>query len=182
MRTALTGVLVVGLAVPTAQAGSAVTWQDILADQRTIGDVVIYGLGPQGQGYSPLDRIDRVNVAALVAAWAFSFRGRKTARQEAQPLVHDGTIFVAASYWRIFAVDARSSRANHHLRSPGLPHTAAAGLALRKIAATGPPAIIETQMRLPGRHRETQAHQICRSMTDEGSKPAWSEWSVAVRA
>jgi glucose dehydrogenase len=68
MRTALTGVLVVGLAVPTAQAGSAVTWQDILADQRTIGDVVSYGLGPQGQGYSPLDRIDRVNVAALVAA------------------------------------------------------------------------------------------------------------------
>jgi glucose dehydrogenase len=106
MRTALTGTLVIALATPTAQAGSAVTWQDILADQRTAGDVVSYGLGPQGQRYSPLARIDRANVAELVPAWAFSFTGGKQRGQEAQPLVHDGTILVTASYSRIFAVDA----------------------------------------------------------------------------
>jgi hypothetical protein len=108
MRTALTGALVVGLAAPPAQAGSAVTWQDILDDQRNTGDVVSYGLGPQGQRYSPLDPIDRANVAELVPAWAFSFGGGKQRGQEAQPFVHDGTIVVTASYSRIFAVDART--------------------------------------------------------------------------
>jgi alcohol dehydrogenase (cytochrome c) len=110
MRTGLTGALVVALAAPTAQAGSAVTWQDILADHRTTGDVVSYGLGPQGQRYSPLDRIDRANVADLVPAWAFSFGGGRQRGQEAQPLVHDGTIFVTASYSRVYAIDARSGR------------------------------------------------------------------------
>ena len=108
VRPALGGVFVVALAAPTAQAASEISWRDILDDHRTTGDVVSYGLGPRGQRFSPLDQIDRANVADLVPAWAFSFGGGKQRGQEAQPLVHDGTIFVTASYSRIFAVDART--------------------------------------------------------------------------
>ena len=100
----------VALAAPTAQAASEISWRDILDDHRTTGDVVSYGLGPQGQRYSPLDQIDRANVADLVPAWAFSFGGEKQRGQEAQPLVHDGTIYVTASYSRLFAIDARTGQ------------------------------------------------------------------------
>ncbi|MGS0759478.1 PQQ-dependent dehydrogenase, methanol/ethanol family, partial [Roseateles sp. GG27B] len=38
--------------------------------------------------------------------WAFSFGGEKQRGQESQPLIHDGKMFVTASYSRLFALDA----------------------------------------------------------------------------
>ena len=44
----------------------------------------------------------------LVPAWTLSFGGEKQRGQESQPLVSDGTLYVTASYSRMFAVDART--------------------------------------------------------------------------
>jgi len=93
-------------------AGSAVagkvTDDDIINDASTPGDVVSYGLGPQGQRYSSLKTINAGNVSKLVPAFSYSFGGEKQRGQEAQPLVHDGKIFVTASYSRIYAIDSKT--------------------------------------------------------------------------
>ncbi len=77
----------------------------ILQDQSTTDDVLSYGLGPRGQRYSPLDTMNTDNVKGLVPTWAFSFGGEKQRGQESQPLIHDGIMFVSASYSRMFAID-----------------------------------------------------------------------------
>ena len=98
------------LALLAAHAASAnpVTDKDILNDAKTTDDVVSYGMGTQGQRFSPLEQINTSTVSKLVPAWAFSFGGEKMRGQEAQPLVRDGVIYVTGSYSRLFAVDAHT--------------------------------------------------------------------------
>ncbi len=103
---ASTAALAAVLGTPVYAQG--VSDQDILNDASTTGDVVSWGMGLQGQRYSPLKQINTENVANLLPAWAFSFGGEKQRGQEAQPLVHNGKIFVTASYSRLFAVDAKT--------------------------------------------------------------------------
>ena len=91
-----------------ANALAAVTDQDIANDATTVNDVVSYGLGLQGQRYSPLDKLNTQTVKNLVPAYALSFGDEKQRGQESQPLVHNGKIFVTASYSRAFAVDAKT--------------------------------------------------------------------------
>lgn len=98
------------MAVPAEAAVKPVTWDDIVRDHETPGDVLTYGLGLKAQRHSPLKQINRSNVANLVPAWSFSFGGEKQRGQEAQALVHDGVIYVTASYSRLFAIDARTGR------------------------------------------------------------------------
>lgn len=109
MRLALAG-----CALLTLGAGPVfskpVTDADIVNDAKTTGDVVSAGLGPQGQRYSPLDKVNTGNVKDLVPVWAFSFGGEKQRGQESQPLVHNGKIFVTASYSRIFALDSKTGK------------------------------------------------------------------------
>ena len=95
-------------AVNAALAAKGVSEDAILNDQKTTEDVVTYGLGPHVQRYSPLKAINTDTVKDLVPAWAFSYGGEKQRGQEAQPVVHDGKIFVTASYSRLFAVDAKT--------------------------------------------------------------------------
>jgi len=93
----------IGAAAMSAHAG--VTDHDIVNDQKTTGDVVSYGLGPRGQRYSPLDKINGNTVKKIHPVWAFSFGGEKQRGQESQPIVKDGVMYVTASYSRIFAID-----------------------------------------------------------------------------
>jgi alcohol dehydrogenase (cytochrome c) len=65
-------------------------------------------MGLQGQRYSPLKKINTENVKNMVPAWAFSFGGEKQRGQEAQPVVHNGRMFVTASYSRLYAIDAKT--------------------------------------------------------------------------
>ena len=67
-------------------------------------------MGLQGQRYSPLDQINTKTVKNLVPAWSFSFGGEKQRGQEAQPIIHDGVMYVTASYSRAYAVDARTGQ------------------------------------------------------------------------
>ena len=98
----------VALALGTMSAQSAVTDKMIEDDAKTPGDIVSWGLGQQGQRYSPLKQINAQTIGKLVPAWSFSFGGEKQRGQESQPLIHNGVMFVTASYSRIFALDAKT--------------------------------------------------------------------------
>lgn len=87
-----------------------VTDADVVNDAKTTGDVVTAGMGQQGQRYSPLSKINATTVKNLVPAWSFSFGGEKQRGQEGQPLVHDGKIYITASYSRMFALDAKTGK------------------------------------------------------------------------
>ena len=95
---------------PTAHAAKTVSWDDIVNDDKTPGDVLSYGLGMKAQRHSPSTKINTRNVANLVPAWSFSFGGEKQRGQEGQALVHDGVVYVTASYSRFYALDARTGK------------------------------------------------------------------------
>lgn len=99
------------LLLGSAQAADVkVKWDDLANDDKTTADVLSYGLGLKAQRYSPAKRINTKNVENIVPAWTFSFGGEKQRGQEAQALVHDGVIYVTASYSRIFALDAKTGK------------------------------------------------------------------------
>ncbi len=102
----------IGLALITGSSAfaAAVTDAMIENDAKSTNDVLSWGMGQQGQRFSPLTKINTGNVAKLVPAWSFSFGGEKQRGQESQPLVHNGRMFVTGSYSRIFALDAKSGK------------------------------------------------------------------------
>jgi len=107
MKLKLLSLLVLaGVASMGAQA--TVTDQMIENDAKSTGDVLSWGIGQQGQRYSPLKTIHTGNVGKLVPVWSFSFGGEKQRGQESQPVIHKGKMFVTASYSRIFALDAKT--------------------------------------------------------------------------
>ena len=106
MRSHALATSMVALLATMAMPALAVTDQDLLQDQETPGDVLTNGMGYKAQRFSPLDQINKQTVKRLAPAWSLSFGGEKQRGQESQPLVSDGTLYVTASYSRIFAVDA----------------------------------------------------------------------------
>ena len=98
------------VAMAAAQAGAQVTNDMITKDAATPGDVLSSGLGTQGQRFSPLSDVNAKSIARLAPAWSMSFGGEKQRGQQSQPLVHNGKMFVTASYSRMFAVDAKTGK------------------------------------------------------------------------
>ncbi|MDD2815523.1 MAG: methanol/ethanol family PQQ-dependent dehydrogenase [Thiotrichaceae bacterium] len=88
----------------------AVTWEDIANDAETPQDVLMYGMGVKAQRWSPLKQLNTDSVKMLQPAWSFSFGDEKQRGQETQAIIHDGIIYVTASYSRIFALDARTGK------------------------------------------------------------------------
>lgn len=107
-RAPLAAVISLALA-GTALAGT-VSWEDIANDDKTPKDVLMYGMGLKGQRFSALKQVSAKNVADLVPAWSFSFGGEKQRGQETQAIVHDGVIYITASYSRMFAIDAKTGK------------------------------------------------------------------------
>lgn len=87
-----------------------VTWDDIVKDDQTPENVLMYGMGVKAQRFSPLTQISDKTVKKLVPAWSFSFGDERQRGQETQALIHDGVIYVTASYSRMFALDARTGK------------------------------------------------------------------------
>ena len=87
-----------------------VTWEDILNDETTTGDVVNWGMGVRNHRYSTLEQINTNNIGQMKPSWSFSFGDEKQRGQETQALVHDGVIYVTASYSRAFALDAKTGK------------------------------------------------------------------------
>jgi len=102
--------MLAALAGPLAAQAAAVAVTDAMieADGKSTADVLSWGMGQQGQRFSPLTQINTKSVSRLVPAWSFSFGGEKQRGQESQPLLHNGRMFVTASYSRIFALDAKT--------------------------------------------------------------------------
>jgi alcohol dehydrogenase (cytochrome c) len=109
MQTRLLPLLIAaGLAAGAAHAG--VTDQMIESEATAAGNVLTWGIGTQGQRYSPLKQVNTKTVDRLQPVWAFSFGGEKQRGQESQPVIYNGRMFVTASYSRIFALDAATGR------------------------------------------------------------------------
>ncbi len=107
MRLKLLHLLVLA-ATASFGAQAVVTDQMLENDAKSTGDVLSWGMGTQGQRYSPLKQINAQTIGKLVPVWSFSFGGEKQRGQESQPLIHNGKMFVTASYSRIFALDAKT--------------------------------------------------------------------------
>jgi len=102
----LATLMAVGFAAGTAQA--VVTQQMIDNDASETKDVLSWGIGTQGQRFSPLKQVNTQSVKKLVPAWSFSFGGEKQRGQESQPVIHNGKMFVTSSYSRIYALDVKT--------------------------------------------------------------------------
>ena len=100
--------LAVSFALATLGTHAAVTDKMIEDDAASPTDVLSWGIGTQGQRYSPLKAINPATIGKLVPVWSFSFGGEKQRGQESQPVIHNGKMFVTASYSRIFALDAKT--------------------------------------------------------------------------
>jgi alcohol dehydrogenase (cytochrome c) len=94
----------------TAHVGAQVTTEMINNDAASTNDVLSSGLGTQGQRHSTLSDVNAKTIARLVPAWSMSFGGEKQRGQQSQPLVHNGKMFVTASYSRIYALDAKTGQ------------------------------------------------------------------------
>ncbi|MCH9765556.1 MAG: PQQ-dependent methanol/ethanol family dehydrogenase [Alphaproteobacteria bacterium] len=94
----------------TVPAQADVSIDDIVNDAATAGDVVSSGIGPKGQRYSTLTKVNKDNVGSLVPAWAMSLGGEKMRGQETQPLVKDGVMYITGSYSRAWAIDVKTGR------------------------------------------------------------------------
>jgi alcohol dehydrogenase (cytochrome c) len=92
----------------TAHVSAQVTDAMIAKDATDTDSVLSWGMGTQGQRFSPLTTINTKNVSKLTPAWSMSFGGEKQRGQESQPLVYKGKMFVTASYSRIFAIDVKT--------------------------------------------------------------------------
>jgi alcohol dehydrogenase (cytochrome c) len=106
MSLAFAGIVV----LTTSIADARVTDQMIANGSKDPSQVLSWGITPDGQRHSPLTQVNTKTVAKLVPAWSFSFGGEKQRGQESQPLIHNGKMFVTASYSRIFALDAKSGK------------------------------------------------------------------------
>ena len=107
MKRTLLSLLVIAA---TAQVSAQVTDAMIAKDASTPENVLTWGMGTQGQRHSDLNDINAKSISKLVPVWSMSFGGEKQRGQESQPLVHNGKMFVTASYSRIFAVDAKTGK------------------------------------------------------------------------
>jgi glucose dehydrogenase len=76
-----------------------------------------YGADPGNTKYSPLDQINKRNVASLRPAWIFNTGDSSDGKQypsrsafEATPLMVRGVLYVVSPFHRLFALDAETGR------------------------------------------------------------------------
>ncbi len=105
MKRKLLGLL---MAAAGMQVSAQVTDAMIASDATNPESVLSWGIGTQGQRFSPLTTINTSNVKRLAPVWSMSFGGEKQRGQESQPLIYKGKMFVTASYSRIFAIDVKT--------------------------------------------------------------------------
>ena len=107
MITKITRALVATAFSSVALIATAQTLADLRDDAATTGNVTTYGMGWAQQRHSPLKQIDSGNAGRLQAVWNLSLDN--SANASSQPLVIDGTMYVA-SHTHTIAVDAVTGR------------------------------------------------------------------------
>ena len=104
MRSMLFAVLL-SAAIPFA--AFAQTADDLKNDEKTPGDVLVYGMGYSANRFSPLTQINKENVSKLVPVWAYSLADLQGG--ESFPLIKDGVIY-ATTHNATVAVDALTGK------------------------------------------------------------------------
>ena len=109
IRTTKASLLVATIAFTAIFAGGAFAQSaaDLKNDEKTPGDVLVYGMGYSAERYSPLTRINKSNVKKLVPIWGYAMSDNRGG--EAFPLVKDGVIYVTRHDATI-AVDAMTGK------------------------------------------------------------------------
>ena len=103
----LTAAAVLGPVIATATEitnYSGVTAQRLTNPEP--GNWMLYRRTYDGQGYSPLDKVNTANVKNLVPVWTFSTG--VTEGHEAPPIVNNGIMFVATPQNQVIALDAKT--------------------------------------------------------------------------
>jgi quinoprotein glucose dehydrogenase len=98
--------LIVAITFAFASSSSA------MAQNPSATDWPTYGNDPGGQRYSPLDQINKQNVAQLKVAWTYhtgdvsdGSDGRRWSAFENTPIVIDGTMYISTPFSRVIALD-----------------------------------------------------------------------------
>ncbi|MBV8132916.1 MAG: PQQ-binding-like beta-propeller repeat protein, partial [Alphaproteobacteria bacterium] len=92
-----------------ASAGEITNYSPVTAQRLTNpepGNWMLYRRTYDGQGYSPLEKVNTANVKNLVPVWTFSTG--VTEGHEAPPIVNNGIMFVATPQNQIIALDAKT--------------------------------------------------------------------------
>jgi alcohol dehydrogenase (cytochrome c) len=104
MRSMLFAVL---LSAAMPFAALAQTADDLKNDEKTPGDVLVYGMGYSANRFSQLTQINKENVSKLVPVWAYSLADLQGG--ESFPIVKDGVIY-ATTHNATVAVDALTGK------------------------------------------------------------------------
>jgi len=96
---------------------AGIVWATAISvGSQSANEWLAYGRDAGGERYSPLDDVNRQNVASLQVAWTFRTgdayqppRGRPTAF-EATPLYVDGTLYLSTPLGRVIALDPVTGR------------------------------------------------------------------------
>src|SRR6185437_10447360 len=101
--------LAAGLMPAMASAGEIANYSPV--DQQRLsnpepGNWMLYRRTYDGQGFSPLDKINTSNVKNLVPVWTFSTG--VTEGHEAPPIVNNGIMFIATPQAQVIALDAKT--------------------------------------------------------------------------
>src|SRR5712691_774719 len=98
-----------GLMPAAASAAEITNYSTVTADRLANpepGNWMLYRRTYDGQGYSPLDKINTSNVKNLVPAWTFATGVNEG--HEAPPIVNNGVMFIATPQAQVIALDAKS--------------------------------------------------------------------------
>src|SRR5260370_42207158 len=85
----------------------AQTADELKNDEKSTGDVLVYGMGYSGNRYGPLTQITKQNVSKLVPIWSYSLADLNGG--ESFPVVMDGVIYVT-THNTTAAVDALTGK------------------------------------------------------------------------
>ena len=94
--------LVAATGLVLAASAQSQTTDDIVRGGAS-GGVLTYGMGYSHQRYSPLNQVNRGNIANLGPVWAVSLEN--DLGEQAQPMVHEGVMYVSNAKWTL-AIDA----------------------------------------------------------------------------
>lgn len=92
---------------PAAKTAAAVDAARLIAADTEPGNWMAPGRTYGEQHFSPLNKIDAVNVKGLGLAWYYDLDVAHRA-QEATPLVIDGVMYITGAWSKVFALDAKT--------------------------------------------------------------------------
>jgi alcohol dehydrogenase (cytochrome c) len=105
----LAGVLLTGAAaIGSADLAAQVSYPRIAAATTTPGDWLTYSGSYQSHRFSPLDQINRGNVAQLKPFWVYQVHS--AGQVETSPIVADGVMYLTEPPSTVTALDVRSGR------------------------------------------------------------------------